>query len=465
MTEEKKAKPAKRFYNKEETDFQEEEYDEILRKLSDESSEAENIKKHGKAKKKVKTEAAWVDKHDEQIEVDLTSVARLRKLRKNNDEKKVSGIEYQERLQEFYNEKLFQTDFFKWGREAQTLDEGVSYLDKLMQNDLDIYNAKEEISPEVIQIEKIGSLMSQDRHKAVVQTIDFHPNSDLMLTGAYDRMIKIFSINQNERFHRDRIKPLKSIFTEGLPISKAQFLPQYNQVFASGLKKYMLAVDLEKENVEKISSHLFASKFNKKIERFSANDEYITLLSDEGYIVVLSAKTKQYLFELKMNEKCLDAKFSGQNQLFSVGEGGRIYQWDLRNRKIINCFNDVGSSVTNTIDISGKMLATGSSCGIVNLYEMAGTELTHVKEIQNLTTSVNNCRFNANSEIMALSTRWKKNGIRLFNVKEKKVYKNWPNLKTNVNFITTLEVSRDNKFLAIGNDLGSVHLYNFVHYN
>jgi hypothetical protein len=41
-------------------------------------------------------------------------VARLRKLRKNNTEKSISGIEYQERLKDFYKNKLAASSFYRW---------------------------------------------------------------------------------------------------------------------------------------------------------------------------------------------------------------------------------------------------------------------------------------------------------------------------------------------------------------
>ena len=64
--------------------------------------------------------AAWDD--DEEIEVDLTQTARLRKLRENEKESVISGVEYQKRLQKFYENKLFQSDFFKWGHASENQD-------------------------------------------------------------------------------------------------------------------------------------------------------------------------------------------------------------------------------------------------------------------------------------------------------------------------------------------------------
>lgn len=45
------------------------------------------------------TDAAWVDEHDEEVEVDLSTKSKL-KMRKSNDENVVSGKVYSERLRE-----------------------------------------------------------------------------------------------------------------------------------------------------------------------------------------------------------------------------------------------------------------------------------------------------------------------------------------------------------------------------
>jgi len=38
--------------------------------------------------------AAWNDEEDENYEIDISNVARLRKLRKDNEETKINGVEY-----------------------------------------------------------------------------------------------------------------------------------------------------------------------------------------------------------------------------------------------------------------------------------------------------------------------------------------------------------------------------------
>lgn len=44
--------------------------------------------------------------------------------------------------------------------------------------------------------------------------------------------------------YKDKVKLIKSIYLENLPIENAQFISQKGEIVASGLKKHLLVVDL-----------------------------------------------------------------------------------------------------------------------------------------------------------------------------------------------------------------------------
>lgn len=64
---------------------------------------------------------------------------------------------------------------------------------------------------------------------------------------------------------------------------------------------------------------------------------------------------------------------------------------------------------------NNQILATGSSAGIVDLYEMP-TKSNYIepkKVVKNLVTSITSLQFNSTSEILAIATNEKKNAVRL----------------------------------------------------
>ena len=59
---------------------------------------------------------AWHDAADKNVEIDIESKSRLRKLKQTEAESSVTGGEYQERLQQFYEEKVNGHAMFDWAK-------------------------------------------------------------------------------------------------------------------------------------------------------------------------------------------------------------------------------------------------------------------------------------------------------------------------------------------------------------
>ena len=119
--------------------------------------------------------------------------------------------------------------------------------------------------------------------------------------------------------------------------------------------------------------------------------------SESGHCHILSQKTKQLLFSLKMNGSCNSAQFSSDSRyLFTAGDQAEIYQWDLRTRKCISKIQDQGAFHTTTLAVSpdDSYLATGSKMGSVNIYRLDDSSrvlsegLEPTKSVMNLTTSI-----------------------------------------------------------------------------
>jgi U3 small nucleolar RNA-associated protein 18 len=184
--------------------------------------------------------------------------------------------------------------------------------------------------------------------------------------------------------------------------------------------------------------------------------------------MVLSGSSKQFLFEFKMNEACNSVCFDNESKyLFSAGAGGKIYQWDLNKRAIFSCINDVGSTNTTCLALSKNYLASGNTSGTVNIYDCGENSIINrqpLKEIQNLTTSITDLKWNKEGEMLGIFSKWKRNAIRLTHFPTMTVFSNWPNLKTNLKFISSLAFSDDCKHMALGNDEGRVYMYDFPYY-
>jgi U3 small nucleolar RNA-associated protein 18 len=121
-------------------------------------------------------------------------------------------------------------------------------------------------------------------------------------------------------------------------------------------------------------------------------------------------------------------------------------------------------------------LAVGAESGVVNLYSerSSGTSASKLfagsarkdplKSIMNLHTSADMVRFNHDGQILAMSSRREKMGMKLLHVPTATVFSNWPTSKTPLNYVWTMDFSPKSKYMAVGNDKGKCLLYRMMHY-
>lgn len=118
---------------------------------------------------------------------------------------------------------------------------------------------------------------------------------------------------------------------------------------------------------------------------------------------------------------------------------------------------------------NGQLLATGSKMGTVNLFHVnkAGAMMIDdapFKTMMHLTTAVTSLEFNHSSELLAYSSKWKKNGLKLAHIPSYSAYKNFPGVAPGVlKYPFSLKFSHHSEFLALGNDEGKAHLFQLKH--
>ena len=142
-------------------------------------------------------------------------------------------------------------------------------------------------------------------------------------------------------------------------------------------------------------------------------------------------------------------------------------RWDIGSRKCIERFSNHDGTITSSLAHSGDTLAAGAESGVVNIYSAsthsAGT--TPVRSIMNLPTVADSLQFNHDGQILAMSSRFSANCLKLLHVPSKTVFSNWPTSKTPLNFVFTMDFAPASRYLAIGNDKGKCLLYKLRSYH
>ena len=146
----------------------------------------------------------------------------------------------------------------------------------------------------------------------------------------------------------------------------------------------------------------------------------------------------------------------------------RVLRWDVASCRCIERFSNHDGTVTASLSISKDHLAAGAESGVVNLYAMrdhSSFGKMPIKSIMNIPTSVDGLRFNHDGQILAMSSRFSSDCLKLLHVPSRTVFSNWPTSKSPLNYVFDVDFSPQSRFLAVGNDKGRCLIYKLRHYS
>lgn len=414
----------------------------------------------------------WRDDEEEKTVINISKVNRLRKLRKEEDETLISGSAYVSRLRA-QHEKLNPSTH--WANldsnpkecSSDSDDESAEVVDDILRtNEELVVKRGAKLLPRMLEYSRLVDANSEDPSDSAVTSVQFHRNHQLLLAGGLDRKLRFFQIDGKLN------KMMDVMFFEDCPIRKAAFLPNGSQVIISGRRKFFYILDIIKGNVDKTGP--LTGRDEKSLEKFeiSPDSQTIAFMGNEGYILLVSSKTKELMGTLKMNGTVRSLAFTKDGQhLLSSGGDGQVYFWDLRTRTCLHKGIDEGSINGTALCTSpvGNLFAAGSSSGIVNIYnqeEFLGGKRKPVKTLENLTTKVDFLKFNHAAQILAICSRMQKSGLKLVHIPSFTVFSNWPPPnKTVLHHPSCLDFSPAGGFMAVGNEKsGRVLLYKLHHY-
>ena len=418
----------------------------------------------------------------EKLTINLNKTNKLRKLKKDIGESKISSEEYELRIREHYNNmnNIKNNDLYKWAEDDEEnnnttndndlLNEGDD-LEKLLRTNKSIVNENKILTTSNIlkyqQCPQVTKLPGY-QHISIMSTINFHPsNKEILLTSGLDKKLKIFNINFSENFSS---KLIKTINTLDIPIFSVKFISN-DDIIITGRRKHYYLYNLEKQNLTRIEGNfaLSSNKINSLEKCFVGIDSNIYSFGDNyGNIYLYDINTKRFKYDIKISSSINSICFDDKNYLYAVGDQSEIYIYDLR--KYRNCLkkvNDYGNFYTNCMDISKNYnyLATGGKQGYVNLYKVSdlvndlNEDVEPIKIYDNLTTSCDYVRFDKVNNMMGMSSKWKKNAFRFVNLENKNVFNNFPSFREHLKYPFCFDFNSDNSLISIGNDEGKAFLF------
>ena len=419
----------------------------------------------------------------EKLTINLNKTNKLRKLKKEIGESKISSEEYELRIRDQYNNmnNIKNNDLYKWAEDEENEDVTTNELSKENQEGDDLENLLR-TNKSIINENKIltdSNILKYQQcpqvtklpgyqHISIMSTINFHPNKkELLFTSGLDKKLKIFNINYEDNYTS---KLIKTINTLDIPIISVKFLSN-EDIIITGRRKHYYIYNIEKQNLSRIEGNfaLSSNKINSLEKCFVGIDSNIYAFGDNfGNIYLYDINTKRFKYDIKISSSINSICFDDKNYLYAVGDQSEIYIYDLR--KYRNCLkkvNDYGNFYTNCMDISNdyNYIATGGKQGYVNLYSVPdlvndlNEDVEPVKIYDNLTTSCDFIKFNKINTMLGMSSKWKKNAFRFVNLENKSVFVNFPSFREHLKYPFCFDFNCDNSLISFGNDEGKAFLF------
>lgn len=460
---------------------------------------------------------AWSDSDDERLQVNINQLKRSKKLRKSYQESQMNGRDYVTRLRSQF-EKIYPRP--KWvddvdtsdidengsdtdGSEVEDVINGdINALRNILQSTYSYKATDSKLLPvKNLDITRLKDANASHKPHSAIQSLSFHPTKPILLTGGYDRTLRIYHIDGKTNHL------VSSVYLKGTPIQTCSFYVSPSKmdqtVFTGGRRRYMHSWDLlnNKANVAKIDklSRMYGHEdtqrsFEKfKLAHFKYKNEdphgLICLQGNNGWINILHARSGVWLQGCKIegviSDFCIDYKPLNNNRfdtiLIAVNTYGEVWEFNLNeNGSVVRKWKDDGGVGITTIQVGGgtnsrnfmpgdgiiknRWIAIGSDSGFVNVYDRLRDSPKPSYTLDQLTTTISSLEFSPDGQMLCMASRALKDALRLVHVVSGTVFSNWPTSGTPFGKVTSVAFSSHGEMLAVGNEQGKVRLWRLNHY-
>ena len=456
---------------------------------------------------------AWEDSDDDRLVVSLAGNSRLRKLRINEAEDMVSGREYTRRLQRQFE---LLNPVPEWAQHSsrpakRRRRSSAGSESSISSNDMDVDEndlstlplarllqdagsltqtplapgKKIKLRPEVLDIQRTRDISFTQ--PSAVTSLSFHPEYPVLLSSGPASTLFLHHISPTA--HPTPNPLLTSIHVRHTPVATSAFLlPKGDKIFFSGRRRYFHSWDLPSGTIQKTTRIYGHKDEQKSMERFKLSPcgRFMGLIGSSkkggGIVNILDANTTQWIAAARIEGKNGVADFawwSDGEGLTLVGKGGEVGEWSVQSRSFLARWIDDGSIGATVVALGGnngpnplggdKWVTIGSQSGVVNIYDrrnfVTGNEIKvnerpePKRTFDQLTTPTSNLAISPDGQLLVLSSKWKKDALRLVHLPSCTIYRNWPTSSTPLGRITAVAFASGSDMLAVANEAGKIRLW------
>lgn len=367
------------------------------------------------------------------------------------------------------------------------------------------HNKRIRLRPEVIAIERMKDI--GPTQPSSINCLSIHPTLPLILSSGTSSTLYLHHLMPRPTPPDPQNPLITSLHLKHTPLSTTVFSASLDsnsvsgpQIYLSSRRRYFHVWDLPTGEIRKITRVYGQQDTQKSMETLKPSPcgRYVALLGSTrkggGVINVLDAKTLQWMAQVRVESRKGLADFAwwGDGRgLCIVGRGGEVSEWSVEKSRIIARWDDEGAVGTTTIILGGRVqnadqrstplalgpdrwVAIGSTSGIVNVYDRSAwsdsppAKPKPTKALDHLTTPISNLVFSPCGQLLVMSSRWKRDALRLVHLPSCTVYRNWPTSKTPLGRISAVALGEyesgvDNAekslVLCVGNEAGTLRAW------
>lgn len=372
----------------------------------------------------------------------------------------VSNVQYTEKLKQKYRTIVGTPSWAEIKKNTDCEDD-----DKLMKTVGHIVKKKtKELKKDFLEY-KILPKINNDISKEgpLIKCIEFHPKMSVSLIAGQSGVVSLYSIggDKNERLHSFNLKKWQ--------ITAAHFTPDGKSAFIASKSNHSYCIyDLVKAEAKLVQLPQISKR--PHIFQLSPNGKYLATSDCFDEVYLIDTASQELIRVLKNSTNIKSAAFnSNSSELYCFGDQGIVTVWSLCTFKSLKKFYDNGCVTASCITTSacGRLIATGSGEGIVNIYktsDLMTNEPIPLKTVSNITTKITSLKFNSTTEILAACSAYYPNAVKLIHIPSYHVYQNLPKQSFNYNHIQVVNFSPNSGYMAFSNNRGSAFLHRLKYY-
>ncbi|KRY35436.1 U3 small nucleolar RNA-associated protein 18 -like protein [Trichinella spiralis] len=421
--------------------------------------------------------SAWVDEDDLDKVNLLDQPARLVNKMHIRGETEFGGEAYSERLKRTFEKVTHTKTCPAWAsnvkrkrRSSDNEESSEDEADVFVRSTGKCLGKTEVLLSKKLSCKRLRDLIFEEgkqKRNSFVHSVEFHRESQVLLVSKRGSEINLYQIDgkENNSLHRATF--------EQYTVDKAHFSADGGWIIVgSALYDHFYYFDMHAGKIVKVRPINGVTKSKENCEFLPSPDgKVIALFGRWGQIYVVSARTFELMWTLKLNDSVRSAAFSSDgSHLYTYSKDGNVYIWDMAMQNYFQKFPDSGcvSGLSIAISQNSNYLACGSSVGVVNLYSAESALQTAqpklLKGISNLTTAADLLRFNGSSEILAMGSSKKPNALKLLHVQSKTVFENFPMSTCKLGNVKCVDFSPNGGYMCVGNNSGRAMLFRMLHY-